>query len=41
MSAEQIEQLREDLGLEDRPTTKEASEEFLQALRERGILEEA
>ena len=40
MSAEDIEETREELGLEDRPETKEAAEEFLGELRRRGILEE-
>lgn len=41
MSAEDTEELREDLGLdEDRPQTKEAAEEFLETLRRRGLLDE-
>jgi len=40
MSAEDTQELREELGLEERPETKEASEEFLEALRRRGILDE-
>jgi len=40
MSAENTEELREELGIENRPSTKEAAEEFLEALRRRGILEE-
>lgn len=40
MSAENTEALREDLGLADRPETKEAAEEFLQELQRRGILDE-
>lgn len=41
MSAEDTEELREELGLEgDRPETKEAAEEFLESLRRRGILDE-
>jgi len=40
MSAENTEALREDLDIENRPETKQAAEEFLEALRRRGILEE-
>jgi hypothetical protein len=40
MSAEDIEELREDIEAEARPQTKDAAEEFLDELRRRGIIED-
>jgi len=40
MSAEDIEELREDIEDEARPETKDAAEEFLDELRRRGIIED-
>jgi len=40
MSAEDIEELREDIEAEARPETKDAAEEFLDELRRRGIIED-
>lgn len=40
MSAEEVEEIREDLNLDERPETKEAAEEFLTELKRRGIIEE-
>lgn len=40
MSAEELEEIRQDLDLDDRPETKQAAEEFLDELRRRGILDE-
>jgi len=40
MSAEDIEELREDIEDEVRPETKDAAEDFLDELRRRGIIDE-
>jgi len=40
MSAEDIEELREDIESEARPETKDAAEDFLDELRRRGIIED-
>jgi len=40
MSAEDIEELREDIEDEARPETKDAAEDFLDELRRRGIIED-
>jgi len=41
MSAEDTDELRDELGLDaQRPETKAAAEDFLDALRRRGILDE-
>jgi hypothetical protein len=40
MSAEDTEELREDIEEEARPETKDAAEEFLDELRRRGIIED-
>ncbi len=40
MSAEETAELREELIGEERPETTDAAEEFLEELRQRGILEE-
>ncbi len=40
MSAEDTEELREDIEAEARPETKDAAEDFLDELRRRGIIDE-